>query len=159
MTDDRTQSFDEKELSERVAILQKLRMHLLRQKEKFEKYLLVLEQEEKAIEQGDVEKLDFQVRMEEAIIGEIYALKKVIDPLDDMYRAAYPLADEKEIPRLKISLEQLQTQIAKHSERNRNLLKEKMSILRNEITTLRKPARKKSPYGDVEAPRLIDITT
>jgi hypothetical protein len=141
----------------RIAVLKRLREMLLRQKEKFQAYLGLLEQEEKSIVGGDTEKLLAQVELEKTIIADIFTLKKVISPLEALYTAAYPRA-ESTVPRLKEALEDMGQQVVARNSRNRALLKERMEELRREISTLRAWPRATSPFAEVQ-PSLIDITT
>jgi hypothetical protein len=141
----------------KVAVLKRLREMLLRQKEKFQAYLGLLEQEEKSITGGDTEKLLAQVELEKTIIAEIFTLKRVITPLEALYTAAYPLS-ESTVPRLKEALEDMGQQVVARNSRNRALLKERMEELRREITTLRAWPRAASPFAEVH-PSLVDITT
>ncbi len=146
------------EIDQRVAVLRRLKSHLLAQRDTFERYLDVLDREEDAISEGDLERLGTHVELERAIIAEIYAFQKVIDPLTDLYRLSYPLA-EPEVPKLQASLERVKAEVLARNERNRKLLRESLDGLRREIASLRTPKRARSPYGDVPAPSMIDITT
>ena len=145
------------ETTQKIAILKRLREMLLRQKEKFQAYLGLLEQEEKSIAGGDMEKLLAQVELEKTIIADIFTLKRVITPLEALYTAAYPHA-ESTVPRLQEALEDMGKEIVVRNGRNRALLKERMEDLRREISTLRAWPRAASPFAEV-VPGLIDITT
>lgn len=149
---------NQKELAGRVALLKRLKTHLLAQRGKFEQYLDVLDRERDLIEVRDVERLQAHIELEKSIIEEIYAFQKVIDPLADLYRVAYPMSDP-EIPELVGSLEHAKQQVLARNERNRELLKKNLDSLRQEIAALRTAKRAKSPYGDVSAPSMIDIVT
>lgn len=148
----------ELQIEERVAVLKRLKSHLLMQREKFHTYLDVLGKEEESIRQGNLQALAAQVELEKSIVEEIYSLGRVINPLQDLYRMAYPLS-EPEIPSLQKSLETIRTQVLAHNERNRNLLKESMAQIRQEIASLRTSKMSKSPFGDVPSPSMIDIRT
>jgi hypothetical protein len=141
----------------KVAVLKRLREMLLRQKEKFQAYLGLLEQEERSIVGGDTEKLLAQVELEKTIIAEIFTLKKVITPLEALYAAAYPLA-ESTVPRLQEALEGMGKELVVRNGKNRALLKERMEELRREIRTLRAWPRSASPFAEA-VPSLVDITT
>lgn len=142
----------------RIALLKRLKGHLVTQRDKFRRYLDLLDSEEESIKSGDMNLLTLHVEMEKGIIEEIYAFQKVIDPLTEVYRVAYPQA-EPEIPLLEASLQRAKQEVLERNERNRALLKKNLDILRQEIQSLRVPKRPKSPYGDVGAPSMIDITT
>jgi len=141
-----------------VAVLKRLRDMLMRQREKFGRYLHLLECEGESIQAGDSEKLLAQVEMEQSIIAEIFTLKKVIAPLESLYQAAYPAGSESTIPRLKSVVETMGAEILAHNRRNRKMLKERMEEMRREITSLRAWPKTASLYAEV-TPGLIDITT
>ncbi len=87
------QTATDKEIEQRVAILRRLRETLATQREKFSNYLALLEKEQEIIQTGTLDKLESQVEVEQSIIGEIFTLQKVIRPLDELYRKAYPLKE------------------------------------------------------------------
>jgi lipoate synthase len=140
-----------------VAILKRLREMLVRQREKFDAYLRLLERQKDAIAEGDTGKLLAQVEMEREIIAEVKSLRKVIAPLETLYQAAYP-GTENTVPRLKATLETMSRAIAAHNARNRQMLRDRMEELRHEITALRAWPRTGPQFADV-SPNLIDITT
>jgi hypothetical protein len=140
-----------------IAVLKRLREMLVRQRERFQAYLELLEAEESSIRNDDAETLLAQVEIERTIIAEIFTLKKVILPLESLYQAAYP-GTESTVPRLKAALETMGERIFAHNARNRRLLKDRMDRLRQEITELRGWPRDASPFAEV-VPGLVDITT
>jgi hypothetical protein len=143
--------------SQKIAILKRLREMLQRQREKFQAYLTLLEQQESSIRNDEPEKLLAQAEMEQSIIAEIFTLKKVIEPLETLYQAAYPLT-ESTVPRLKATLETMAQQVFAHNASNRHLLKTRMNDLRQEISSLRSWPKSVSPFAEV-VPSLVDITT
>jgi hypothetical protein len=149
----------EEEINQRVGILHKLRDHLLEQRNRFYKYLDLLEHEEKDILQGNVEKLQFHAAMEKDLANEIVSFQRVINPLNDMYKINSP--DENlEIPRLQESLEHIRSEVVERSGRNQELLQTRMAEIKNEIKSVRKSNRPKSIYDDyANRPSMIDITT
>jgi len=142
---------------QKVALLKRLREMLQRQRKKFQGYLAVLEQEESSIAKGDADALLAQVEMEKSIIADIFALKKVIEPLETLYQAAYPRT-EQTVPRLKATLEKMSQQVIDHNARNRALLRARMDDLRLEIASLRAWPRASSSFSQ-PTPGLVDITT
>jgi hypothetical protein len=144
-------------IEQKVALLKRLRGMLQRQREKFQGYLLLLEEEESSIARGDADTLLVQVEMEKSIIADIFALKKVIDPLETLYQAAYPRT-EQTVPRLKATLEKIGEQVIAHNAKNRALLRARMDDLRLEIASLR-AWPKSSPSFSQAVPGLVDITT
>jgi hypothetical protein len=153
------------ELTERAAILRRFRELLVQQRAKFERYLLVLDHEKGDIEGGDVDALVAHVELEEQIVSEIFTFQKVIDPLEDLYRAAYPAAAAKpgedeasELPVLRDSLAELRGELLRRNAENRELLRRRMDVLRGEIAGLRMPMRsRRSVYADSVEASLVDI--
>ncbi len=145
-------------IEQNVAVLKRLRALLARQREKFDAYLRLLECEGEAIERGDSEKLLAQVEMEKSVIAEIFTLKRVIAPLENLYKAGYPAGTEATIPRLKSVLETMGAEILAHNGRNREKLRERMEDMRREITSLRSWPKSAHQFAET-APGLIDITT
>ncbi|MDR3335815.1 MAG: flagellar export chaperone FlgN [Treponema sp.] len=161
------------EVSRRVGILRRFRELLKSQRDRFEQYLEVLDKQKDEIEEGSAESLAAHVELEEKIVSDIFSIQKVIDPLEDMYRAAYPApkkgrksrgkkaAEEAAgIPDLKTALDELRTEAVVRAERNKELLSRRMTTIRSEIKTIRKSPysrKSRSLYGEVPAPALIDI--
>jgi hypothetical protein len=153
------QRIPEEELKRRVAVLKRFRELLLSQRKKFHSYLEVLEREKADIESGNVDDLVSHVELEQGIVSEIFTFQKVIDPLEDMYRSAYRTQDvPDDIPKIKEHLDGLKVEVAKRNEENRSLLKQRMTMLRQEIQGLRNPFKKSNQvYGSVPEPSMVDI--
>lgn len=149
----------EEEINERVEILHKLKEHLTEQRNRFYKYLEVLDHEENDILTNDVEKLEYHAELEQNIVKEIISFQKVIDPLNRMYKLTVKENDT-EIPKLQESLQRIQEEVMQRSIRNQELLRERMEGIRNEIKTLKKTRKNKPVYDDYQnRPSMIDITT
>jgi hypothetical protein len=128
------------ELGRRVATLRRFRELLVQQRAKFESYLTVLDHERADIESGDVDRLAAHVELEEEIVSEIFTFQKVIDPMEELYRAAYPAADaDPELPALRGTLEELKDEVLRRNAENRSLLKRQMDLMRSEIAGFRNP--------------------
>jgi len=151
------------ELERRAAVLRRFRELLVQQRAKFERYLLVLDHERKDIESGDVDRLVAHVELEEDIVSEIFTFQKVLDPLEDLYRAAYPsglpaAAGAEDVSEIKTALVDLRTEVLRRNEENRGLLKARMEVLRAEVLSLRNPlASRKSVYSGGGEGGLLDI--
>jgi len=144
----------------RVATLKRFRELLVQQRAKFENYLTVLDNERADIESGDVDKLAAHVELEEAIVSEIFTFQKVIDPMEEIYRAAYPAAGEDpELPALRGTLNELKDEVLRRNAENRALLKSKMDLVRAEISGFRNPASARaSVYSRQGEAALVDIS-
>ena len=145
-------------VSRRAAVLRQLKKNLEKQREKLLSYLDILEHEEKDIDRGNLENLTTHVDMERAVIREIQSFQKIIDPLEKLYKAAYPDKEE-EIPALKTSLVKLTDQIVRRNRANRNLLKKEMARIESELSGMRIPPRKKEIFNLREASTILDIST
>jgi hypothetical protein len=161
----------DEELERRVALLRRFRELLGQQRDKFERYLTVLEHERVDIETGDVDKLVAHVELEEQIVSEIYTFQKVIDPLDELYRAAFAAAgglsagnadlpgDRAEVPELKGALDELRGEVIRRNKENRVLLGQRMDLLRGEIAGLHNPMKaRKSVYASGGEGKVLDIS-
>jgi hypothetical protein len=149
----------DEEMGQRVAALRRFRELLVQQRAKFENYLKVLDHERADIESGDVDKLAAHVEIEEAIVSEIFTFQKVIDPLEQIYRAAYPAAgQDPELPELRGTLDELKREVLRRNAENRALLKRKMEVVRAEIAGFRNPlASRSSVYARQGEGSLVDI--
>lgn len=149
----------ESEIQERIAILHKFRQLLEQKRQKFRDYLSVLEKQEIAIANDDIDVMVSHAELEQSIVSEIFSIQKVIDPFEQLYKAVHPSASESEIPHLEADLEKLKTKVLAQNEINRNLLKNHMGDLRQKISGLKNPyTNKKSVYAsDSSAASIIDI--
>ncbi len=163
-------SVSKEELSERVALIRRFRELLLEQRKRFNEYLDVLDRQKEFIKKGDDEALVAHVELEEKLIGDIFAIQKVAEPLEDLYKdvqrfSPAPRTDsiedkeEVEIPALKNTLEELKNEVLKRSEQTRKLLSKQLESLRQEIRSLRThpSLQKRSIYAETQAPSIIDI--
>jgi hypothetical protein len=160
------------EVQRRVAILKRFRELLRQQRERFSQYLNVLDKQKDVIETGSADDLIVHVELEEKIVTDIFAIQKVIDPLEKMYQTLSPgipagsrslpesrvSREESELPSLKAALDELKAEAVIRSTRNRELLAKRMEEIRLEMKSLRANpyALRKSVYSG-EAPSLVDI--
>jgi hypothetical protein len=140
-----------------VHILRRLRELLQNQRDRLKSYLDILDLQHASIADGDVDRLQAQVETERVLLSEIREITRVIRPLEDLYRAAYPQREET-VPALQAALEKLGREVKEANARNRAALQHKMDELRNEISSLRAWPRAASPFAEV-TPSLVDITT
>jgi flagellar biosynthesis/type III secretory pathway chaperone len=147
------------QIDERVAILKRFRHLLEEQRVKFREYLSVLEKQQDMISSGNVDAMVQQTELEQSIVSEIHTIQKVIDPLETMYRDTHPEASEADIPKLKTDLDHLKKDVLVQNEKNRELLKTHMQVLREQVASLRNPyAKRTSVYAsDAHTASRIDI--
>ena len=152
-------AYSSEEMSQRVAALRRFRELLVQQRAKFENYLKVLDFERADIESGDIDKLSAHVEIEEAIVSEIFTFQKVIDPLERMYKSAYPAAEARDLPELRSALDELKDEVLRRNAENRALLRRKMDLVRAEIAGFRNPlASRASVYARQGGGALVDIS-
>ncbi|MGP1455706.1 MAG: flagellar biosynthesis protein FlgN [Treponema sp.] len=150
------------ELAERVAILKRFKSLLQQQRAQFYEYLNVLEKQEHSITAENSEAIVAHTKLGESIVANIFTIQKVIDPLEYMYQnLADSTALDTTIPKLKTELADLQQQVLTQNKKNRTLLESQVSILRRQITELKRPyAQKESIYAEsTNNAKLIDIVS
>lgn len=154
-----TMTLAKEEVDRRVALLKRLKTTLSQQREKFQTYLKVLDAEKTSIETDAVETLRAQVELEEELVVDIYAIQKVIDPLEAVLHQAYSGAADEETQDLRSALETLKTQVQEKSLENRGLLSRSMEALQGEVVRVRPQVRSRNPYAARPGASLVDITT
>ena len=142
------------ELEERVAILTRFREALIRQREKFRRYLEIIERGDDEFA-SETDRLEFHVEMEQSIVVEIASFQRAIEPLETMYRAVDP-DGAREIPNLRKALDRTRDEVVRRHDRNRTLLRRQLEELRSEIANLRIIRSTRSLYATPE-PELVDI--
>jgi len=154
-------AISEDELAQRVAILKRFRELLVKQRERFNHYLVTLEKQQVVIETGSSGQLADYIEQEEQIIADIFSIQKVIDPLEDMYNATVTASSPADdVPALKSALKELKDQVAARSAHNRELLSARMDILRAEIIELRNnplASAARSAFSHSGTATIIDI--
>ncbi|MDR0668632.1 MAG: flagellar biosynthesis protein FlgN [Treponema sp.] len=154
---------DREELNQRIAILRRFRTLLVEQRDRFRAYLEELDQQKDVIETGSAEELIAHVAMEEKIVADIFAIQKVIVPLDTMYHSAPDSSGaEAEVQGLKSALDNLKKEAVIRSNRNKDILSRRMMEIREEIKSLRanprRPGGNYAPLTRPGGPSLVDIT-
>lgn len=141
---------------DRQNIVRKLREALSRQRDRLLGYLRQLERQERAIHDEDLTALREHVAVEQGAMAEMHALQKVIDPLEELYAAAYPRR-ESSIPGLRRSLTAVREKVLARNEKNQQLLQDRLSAVREEIHELRARTTQASPFANIGAPSLLDV--
>lgn len=157
-----TKNLSKEELDERVAILKRFRHLLQQQRNKFKEYLSVLEKQEEGIISEDDTVIVAQAELEQQIVSNIVNLQKVIVPLESLYKEK-GIKLSTEIPQIQKELSELQNAVLTQNEKNRTLLKEHITLIRNKISKLNDP--RNNPYAKntgiysqkVSSPSIIDM--
>ena len=151
------QNISPSELSQRVAVIKRFRELLKAQRDRFQIYLNALDKQKNVIETGTADDLLRHVEMEEKIVEDIFSIQKVINPLEEMYRSTKTDETEDEVSGLKDALENLKSEAAVLSARNRDLLAKRMEEIRAEINILKSNAYARRRFDSGPAPSLVDI--
>ncbi len=152
-----TLTLTQEEIDERAAILRRLRHLLELQRRKFQEYLTLLEKQETSIKENNADVVAAQAELEQQIVHNISNLQRVIKPIEEMYRNVYP-QEEELIPQMRTDLLNLQNKVLAQNEINRNLLKNNIVHIRNQITKLKNPyAMRKSIYAGEATAAVVDF--
>ena len=118
-----------------------------------------MEHQEADIADGDTRKLQAHVELEKSVVKEIYAFQKVIDPLQDMYRMAYPYKEEEgEVSAIRDSLERIKEEVLDRNKKNQDLLNSSMTAVRGKIKGLRSLRKLSGILPTESTPSFIDTT-
>jgi hypothetical protein len=148
----------QRELQERIALLNRFRALLTEQRDRFRSYINVLEKQEETMAKGSVETLISHVDMEEKIVADIFAIQKVIMPLRDILPDASVDTDTG-LYDLDAAVNELKTEAAGRAKRNKELLERRMEEIKGELNDLRAATafnRRRSPYSG-SSPSFVDI--
>ena len=132
----------QQELDERVALLRKFRSLLEQQRNKFREYLTVLEKQQDSIAKENPENLIAHTELEQQVVKNIANLQKVIVPMSKMYKASVPMAhtdEDSNIAQIQNELNDLQSRVLKQNQINRDLLREHIESIRNQIQNFKNP--------------------
>lgn len=139
------------EIEERTQMLRKFRQALVRQRERFRRYLELLESGSHPDGADEI-----RVDMEKSIVREIATFEQVIEPLEVMYREHDPEASA-DIPNLRAALQRTRNEVVRRTELNRDILRQQIDTLRREISGLRIMRRHSRLYS-AAPPTTIDIS-
>jgi prefoldin subunit 5 len=139
------------------AIAGRLEELLNQQCDRFRSYLDVLTKQQACIESNNGESVLAHVELEESIAAEILAIQQSIEPLEAQYHEL--LLPSNDVSALLVTVEDLHSQARAQSERNRELLSERMADLRSAINILKNNplASRRSLYHSVDTATVIDI--
>lgn len=154
------QVLSRQEIDQRVAVLKRFKALLQEQRKKFSDYLVVLETQERSIHEENIDALVHHTELEQSIIGDIFTIQKVIDPIEEMYRLGMPDKDDTEVVRLKSDLNKLQSQVIDQNQKNRELLQSRMADLRQEMISIKPDYRysKQALSKQKVSASLVDIS-
>lgn len=139
-------------------VLNRLRKLLSEQRKKFEDYIRCLKLESVSIQEDDAQKLNNQTLIEKEILAQILRLQHVIEPLEEQFSQDVP-GGSPEVDRIKKAVSEMHAEAASLNLRNRTMIRERLSALRTEISGLRVPKNRRSPYGRIDSPAMLDMTT
>ena len=137
------QTPNQRELNERIAFLHRFKDALIRQRERFQAYLDLLERSGVASESPD-EVLEFHVALEEAVVRDIAHFEQTIRPLEAIYEAHRTDEDPpNDIPQIRSALTRTREQLINRTRISRAQLRRQIE----EITRRGEPVRLSPPGG------------
>lgn len=149
-----------KEIEQRVAVLKRFKKLLQEQRNKFNEYLVVLETQERSISDENIDAIVHHTELEQEIIGDIFTMQKVINPIEEMYKFSCPEKDDADILNLKNELDNLQVRVLDQNKKNRELLQTRMADLKEEILSINPnySYQSKAFANEEVRPSLLDIS-
>jgi len=178
LTKTKSKKISESELAQRVAVVKRFKDLLEQQRDRFRSYLTILDKQQLLIGYGSAEEITAHVELEEQIVADIFAIQKVIDPMQAMYNAVNTTTGVgaatggvtsdatgnfvtiHDVPALKASLEELQAQAVIRSGRNRDLLSRRMEKINSDIQTIKNnPFLSKTRFSHYQdaVPAMVDV--
>lgn len=154
------ENLTENELNERIAIVKRFKTLLEQQRAKFQEYLVVLEKQHDEIEMDDAEMMSAHADLENQIVANIKSLQKVIVPMNGLYKSVSDEESSPAIEQIQSDLDKLQKQVLVQNEKNRELLKARMTLLRGQINsfTVSNPYRgRRSIYAERQSGNVVSI--
>lgn len=146
----------DEEVARRVATLKRLKALLQEQREKFAQYLVVLQQQQVAIEAQDAETVLRHVELEEALLGDVQRVQKALAPMEQL--CLQQASGVQELAQLRCDLSRVQEHVYAQNEKNRALLRAQVSDLRQQLDEFR-AARGLVSYEDGEdSGTVIDLS-
>jgi hypothetical protein len=148
MSEDLANGLSPEELKARVAVVKRFRELLRTQRDRFRVYLVSLDKQKTAIEQGSTEDILSHVEMEEKMLSDIFSIQKVINPLETMYRES-GIADAPDVPEIQAALENLKAEASVKAKQNRDMLEKRMDEVRDDLKMARaNPYTKRKPLHE-----------
>ena len=124
-------------MQDNAAVRKRLKDLLVMQRGCFENYISVLEKQHHLIGAGKEESALRLVDLEEQLVARIFTVQKSIDPLEVAVFASGAPDSAGDIAALKAELESLESGAKLQSQRNRELLSERMANIRTEINIIK----------------------
>ena len=154
----------------REALSKETRAALRRQRDGFQRYLRILDQQRRALEGREVARYRAHAELEAAAVREIAALAKVIGSLRRLGRVNDARADARadaepgtgpdpEALALGEEVEELRRQALEGNLENRRIIDRRMEAVRAEMVSLRRNIRARSPFSDIGVPTRVDLRT
>jgi hypothetical protein len=148
------------EIEKRAAVLKRFKALLIEQRDHFRNYINILDKQKNVIENGKTEDILAQVEMEENVAAGIASVQKALKPMRFLYENFCAGAKDNSISEISSTLENLQQETFQRIKSNKDLLQQRMILIRNELKNLRSNpfAKRKSIYAENQGATLFDIS-
>ncbi|MCG8572136.1 MAG: hypothetical protein MJB14_18545, partial [Spirochaetes bacterium] len=131
-------------------LARKIRDNLLAQRNRLADYLEILENEDSDIREENPDKLLNHIKIETKIIEELQQFKKILVPLESIYEKM-PYKKDDTIDQLKMSIDQLSSEVKDKSKENRVKLETLIQKVKVNLKSFNKTKVNQSPYSTVAA--------
>lgn len=125
-----------------------LRAYHDRQRTQLQEYLRVLTAQEEVILHGDIDGLEYSMRLERRMITDLEVLGNVIRPLHEIFPSV-------SAP----DLQHLHQKVSAQHARNRELLSHRIDELSHRIREVHVPRRARSVYREGATGSMLNVTT
>ncbi len=137
-------------------LVKKIRDNLVSQKERLTTYLKVLDEENSDIKSKDADRLLEHISIEKALLDELGAFRKILEPLDLIYSES-PYKKDDIIGKLKSRLEQLTLDIKDKQDINIELLTNTVDSIGEKLQEISSQNKKNKPtYENIQS-SYVDI--
>jgi len=136
-------------------LAKKIRENLLAQKKRLTDYLQLLDNEKKHIVSKDADKLLNHIKLERDIIDELNNFKKILTPLEEMYKQS-PYKKDISLDNLREGINKITGEVTQKVASNQNMLNKVIEDMRLDIKTKPKINCPRNSYYNAES-RSIDI--
>ena len=113
-----------------------IRQNLVKQKEKLESYLKILDTENEDIINNDADKLIAHINLEKDVISDLTSLKIILEPLEKMYMES-PYKKDDNLLNLRKSIDLLSGKVTQKSEINMEKLNIQLTKIKADLSGIK----------------------
>ena len=164
-----TDTLSRDELDQRIAFLRRFKDALVRQRQRFQHFLDLLERGAE-VDASPEDALEFHVAVEEAVARDIALFERTIMPLEALYEA-HSKDDDTDIPQIRLALRKTRDEVIRRAHANKAHLKHQIEEISSVVSTTSQTDLRKSSqasrtpgfrisafrHDPVDTPVLVDL--